>query len=115
MPAKGLQLVGVGGGQERAAKFFRHSPGGAIAIEPALVEMANLDRVKTVDIFLQPLSADRTANDIEWMRRKCEKRGTPSGAQPADIIKAPEPLGLPGIHIQQDDIRAVEAHLRRGD
>ena len=87
--AEGLKLVRIGGGEERATKLFRHFAGRAIAIEPALVEMTDLDRVKTIDVLLQSFPADRAANDIKRMRCKSEQRGAPRRAQSADIVKVP--------------------------
>ena len=84
-----------------------------IPIEPALVEMADLNRIEAVDIFAEPFPADRTAQDIEGMRRESENGVSASHAQLANIVKGPESCSLLRQDIQEDDVRSTEAHFRR--
>ena len=114
MPAKGLEAMRVGGCEERHLMSLGKVPCAAIEIEEALVEMADLDRVKAVDLLQQSV-ADRGAEVEKRMRRETKKRIPAPGAQLPQIVKRAQVCDLVRPDIQEYHIRALEPHLGRLD
>src|SRR5206468_6590609 len=63
MPAKGMQPMRIGSGNQRFAKASCHFFRTAIWIEQPNMKMAVLNRVKTIDLCEQPRS-DSAAKDV---------------------------------------------------
>src|ERR1051326_8773626 len=87
--AKGVELMRVRGSDKRLAETFGDFDGAAIGIEKPTPEMAQLDRVKTIDL-LDELLADRAPQDVERMRRDREERRAAARAQRHEIIQRPK-------------------------
>ena len=66
--AKSVELMRVRRRDERLAETLRNFHCPPIRIEEAAPEMAELDRIETIDMFQQSIS-DRTADDVKGMRR----------------------------------------------
>src|SRR5205807_2292355 len=99
MRAERAQLVRIGCGDKSLAITRRDFAGGTVAIEPAFVEMTYLDRIEAVDVFDQSLTADRSANDEERMRRESENGIAALRPQPPHVVEVREWLGFVRAHI----------------
>ena len=56
MPSKSMELMSVRGGNQRFAILARHFNRPTIQIEKPFMKMTELNRVKAVDFFQQPLA-----------------------------------------------------------
>src|SRR4051812_12557890 len=92
MRAECAELVRIGGCEERFAELSRDSARRAVEIEPAFVEMTDLDCVEAVDVRDQPLTTDRSANDEERMRREGENGIAACRSQAPHVIEIAERL-----------------------
>jgi len=104
----------VGGRDERFAETLGHFYGPAIRIEERAPEMAELDGIEAINPFHKPLP-DRTAQDVEWVRRDREQRRPAAFAKRRQIIQGVERRDLVGRDIQQNHIGAFEPYFRGRD
>ena len=80
MPAKRVQPVRIGCGDQWLAKAQRNFCRAAIGIEKPPVKMTVLNRIKAIDFFQEP-RPNRAAKNIKWMRRYRKDRVSTPGAQ----------------------------------
>jgi hypothetical protein len=80
MPAKRVQPVRIGCGDQWLAKSQRNFCRSAIGIEKPHVKMTDLNRIKAIDLFQEP-RPNRAAKNIKWMRRYRKDRVSTPGAQ----------------------------------
>jgi len=111
MRAEGSQPMRIRGREERPAVGGGDFAPAAIEVEPALVEMADLDRIEAIDLAEEPI-ADGSAEEKERVRRKTEERIAAARAQSAQIGKSAQVFYFVRLDIQEDDIGAFQPHLR---
>ena len=114
MISKGVQPMGVGGGEKWFAIFPRNLASPAVEIKPSLVKMTDFDRVEAIDVFHQTFP-HRSAKNEKWMRRKAKKRIAQAAFEHTQISKSAQVLDVFGLDIEQDNIRSLKTHLRRRD
>src|SRR5438309_11501004 len=110
MTPESVQLVRVGSRDQRFAKLGGHFRSAPIWVEQSLVKMAELDRVKAIDLFKQA-RADRTAQHVK--RMGCDgkdrsatgglRRGGHSEAAPtlAQVLQIPQPCPCRSCELHQ--------------
>src|SRR5207249_1436747 len=86
MPAKRVQLVGVGRSDQRFAKLRGHFHRPAVQIEKAFVKVTKLDRIETIDLSKKPF-ANRAAQHVKRMRCEGEDRQSAAGAQFSKVVE----------------------------
>ena len=112
MRAEGLQAMRIGSREERPAMGGRDFARAAVQVEPALVKMADFDRIEAIDLLEQPV-ADRSADEKKRVRRKTKKRIAAVGAELTQIGKRAQMFDFVRLDVQQDHVRAFEPHLGR--
>ena len=80
MPAKRVQPVRIGSGDQWLAKSQRNFCRSAIRIEEPRVKMADFNRIKAIDFFQKP-RPNRAAENIKWVRRYRKDRVSTPGTQ----------------------------------
>src|SRR5260370_19090980 len=122
MTPESVQLVRVGCRDQRFAKWGGHFSSGPIGVEQSLVKMAELDRVKAIDLFKQA-RADRTAQHIKRMGRDGKDRSATgrirrgghfaAGTDLAQCREILQPLHLRTLHVPRNCIRPMPPYLSR--
>src|SRR6202022_1504936 len=110
MTAESVQLVRVGSRDQRFAESGRHFRRAPIWVEHSFVKMAELDRVKAIDL-VEKTRADRTAQHVERMGRDGENRQTAAGTKLTKVLKAFYPCHFSRCHVQQNRIRTLQPHF----
>jgi hypothetical protein len=80
MPAKRVQPMRIGCGDQWLAKSHRNFCRSAIRIEKPPVKMTDFNRIKAID-FLQEPRPNGAAKNIKWMRRYRKYRVSTPGAK----------------------------------
>jgi len=114
MPAKRVQPMRIGCGDQWLTKSPRNSCRSAVRIEESFVKVTDLNRVKTIDFVYEP-PPNRAAKDIKWVSRYRKERISTPRAQLPQVIKTFEPDDFFGTDIEDDDICAAQSHLRCGN
>jgi hypothetical protein len=112
MSAESSQPMRIRGREERSAVRGGDFAGAAIEVEPALVKMADLDRIEAIDLPEEPI-ADGSAEEKERMRRKAEKRIAAARPELAQIGKSAQIFDFVRRDIEEDDVGTFQPHLRR--
>src|SRR5437588_5439183 len=122
MTPESVQLVGVGSRDQWFAKLGGHCRSAPIWIEQSLVKMAELDRVKAIDLFKQA-RADRTAQHVKRMGRDGKDRSatgrirrgghSAAGTKLAQVLEILQPCHFRSCHVQQNRVRALQPHFGR--
>ena len=114
MRAESIQLVGVGCSDETFAMFDGDFFCAPVRIEPALVKMAPLDSIETIDLFNQT-RADRPAQNIKRVRRESEQRSTAFRAQFSQIVEVVETRDFIRCDVEKDNVGALQTNFGRGN
>ena len=122
MTPESVQLVRVGSRDQRFAKLGGHFRSAPIWVEQSLVKMAELDRVKAIDLFKQA-RADRTAQHVKRMGRDGKDRSatgrirrgghSAAGTKLAQVLEILQPCHFRSCHVQQNRVRALQPHFGR--
>src|SRR5437016_1584424 len=112
MTPESVQLVRVGSRDQRFAKLGGHFRSAPIWVEQSLVKMAELDRVKAIDLFEQA-GSDRTAQHIKRMGRDGKDRHSAAATKLAQVLEILQPCHFRSGHVQQNRIRALQPHFGR--
>ena len=112
MTPESVQLVRIGSRDQRFAKLGGHFRSAPIWVEQSLVKMAELDRVKAIDLFEQA-GADRTAQHIKRMGRDGKDRHSAAATKLAQVLEILQPCHFRSRHVQQNRIRALQPHFGR--
>src|SRR6266446_5316218 len=112
MTPESVQLMRIGSRDQRFAKLGGHFRSAPIWIEQSLVNMAELDRVKAIDLFEQAW-ADRTDQHIKLMGRDSKDRHSAAATKLAEVIEILKPRRFRSCHVQQNRIRALQPHFGR--
>ena len=114
MSAESVEAMRIGGGEERFAVRDRDGSRPAIEIEPALVKMADLDRIEAINFLEEPI-ADRSAQDKKRVGREREDRVAAAGSQLAQIVESAQIFDFVRLNIEKNDVGPFEPHLGRLD
>src|SRR6202011_986080 len=102
--AESVQLVGVGSRDQRFVKLRGYFCRAPILVEQSFVKMAELDRVKAIDLF-EKTRADRTAQYVEWMGNDGEDRQSAASPKLAEVVEIFQSCHFRSRHVQQNRIR----------